>query len=136
MEYKITIENILGSLYGNIFKNNQKVHTEEISQLVYLGLVKKFGKEFPFNYLKNSLKKQTIKLMGENPDRVIKKILNKLKKEETNRLFNIKELYGRKWNSFNIKTKNQVFTELKNNLPPNIRIIGSDIEQLKLEKKK
>ncbi len=136
MEYKITIENILGGLYGNIFKNNQKVHTEEISQLVYLGLVKKFGKEFPFNYLKNSLKKQTIKLMGENPDRVIKKILNKLKKEETNRLFNIKELYGRKWNSFNIKTKNQVFTELKNNLPPNIRIIGSDIEQLKLEKKK
>ena len=126
----------MGSLYGNIFKNNQKVHTEEISQLVYLGLVKKFGKEFPFNYLKNSLKKQTIKLMGENPDRVIKKILNKLKKEETNRLFNIKELYGRKWNSFNIKTKNQVFTELKNNLPPNIRIIGSDIEQLKLEKKK
>ncbi len=112
------------------------MHTEEISQLVYLGLVKKFGKEFPFNYLKNSLKKQTIKLMGENPDRVIKKILNKLKKEETNRLFNIKELYGRKWNSFNIKTKNQVFTELKNNLPPNIRIIGSDIEQLKLEKKK
>ena len=126
----------MGGLYGNIFKDNQKVHTEEISQLVYLSLVKKFGKEFPFNYLKNSLKKQTIKLMGENPDRVIKKILNKLKKEETNRLFNIKELYGRKWNSFNIKTKNQVFTELKNNLPPNIRIIGSDIEQLKLEKKK
>ncbi len=136
IQYKITIENILGGLYGNIFKDNQKVHTEEISQLVYLGLVKKFGKEFPFNYLKNSLKKQTIKLMGQNPDRVIKKILNKLKKEETNRLFNIKELYGRKWNSFNIKTKNQVFTELKNNLPPNIRIIGSDIEQLKLEKKK
>lgn len=126
----------MGGLYGNIFKDNKKIHTEEISQLVYLGLVKKFGKEFPFNYLKNSLKKQTIKLMGENPDRVIKKILNKLKKEETNRLFNIKELYGRKWNSFNIKTKNQVFTELKNNLPPNIRIIGSDIEQLKLEKKK
>ena len=95
----------MGGLYGNIFKDNQKVHTEEISQLVYLSLVKKFGKEFPFNYLKNSLKKQTIKLMGENPDRVIKKILNKLKKEETNRLFNIKELYGRKWNSFNIKIK-------------------------------
>lgn len=126
----------MGGLYGNIFKDNQKVHTEEISQLVYLGLVKKVGKEYPFDYLKKSLKKQTIKLMGENPDRVIKKILNKLKKEETNRLFNIKELYGRKWNSFNIKTKNQVFTELKNNLPPNIRIIGSDIEQLKLEMKK
>lgn len=125
----------MGGLYGNIFKDNKKIHTEEISQLVYLGLVKKFGKEFPFNYLKNSLKKQTIKLMGQNPDRVIKKILNNLKKEETNGLLNIKELYGRKWNSFNIKTKNQVFTELKNNLPPNIRIIGSDIEQLKLEKK-
>ncbi len=125
----------MGGLYGNILKNNQKVHTEEISQLVYLGLVKKFGKEYPFKYLKNSLKKQTINIIRQNPDRIIKKILNKLKKEKANCLFNIKELYGTKWDRFNIKTKNQFFTKLKNNLPPNIRIIGSDINQLKLEKK-
>ena len=62
IQYKITIENILGGLYGNIFKNNQKVHTEEISQLVYLGLVKKFGKEFPFDYLRNNLEKEVEKL--------------------------------------------------------------------------
>lgn len=125
----------MGGLYGNILKNNQKVHTEEISQLVYLGLVKKFGKEYPFKYLKNSLKKQTINIIRQNPDRIIKKILNKLKKEKVNCLFSIKELYGIKWDRFNIKTKNQFFTELKNDLPPNIRIIGSDINQLKLEKK-
>lgn len=135
IQYKITIESILGGLYGNILKNNQKVHTEEISQLVYLGLVKKFGKEYPFKYLKNSLKKQTINIIRQNPDRIIKKILNKLKKEKVNCLFSIKELYGIKWDRFNIKTKNQFFTELKNDLPPNIRIIGSDINQLKLEKK-
>ena len=36
IQYKITIESILGGLYGTILKNNQKVHTEEISHLVWL----------------------------------------------------------------------------------------------------
>ena len=134
IQYKITIENILGGLYGNIFKNNQKVHTEEISQLVYLGLVKKFGKEFPFDYLRNNLEKEVEKLKNENPNNIVKKIINNLKEKNDNKKYSLRELID-DWLSIKSKTKEEIFKKIKEIKDDDIIVEGNSIDMLLLEKK-
>lgn len=134
IQYKITIENILGGLYGNIFKDNQKVHTEEISQLVYLGLVKKFGKEFPFDYLRNNLEKEVEKLKNENPNNIVKKIINNLKEKNDNKKYSLRELID-DWLSIKSKTKEEIFKKIKEIKDDDIIVEGNSIDMLLLEKK-
>lgn len=124
----------MGGLYGNIFKDNQKVHTEEISQLVYLGLVKKFGKEFPFDYLRNNLEKEVEKLKNENPNNIVKKIINNLKEKNDNKKYSLRELID-DWLSIKSKTKEEIFKKIKEIKDDDIIVEGNSIDMLLLEKK-
>ena len=124
----------MGGLYGNIFKDNQKVHTEEISQLVYLGLVKKFGKEFPFDYLRNNLEKEVEKLKNENPNNIVKKIINNLKEKNDNKKYSLRELID-DWLSIKSKTKEEIFKKIKEIKDDDIIVAGNSIDMLLLEKK-
>ena len=124
----------MGGLYGNIFKDNQKVHTEEISQLVYLGLVKKFGKEFPFDYLRNNLEKEVEKLKNENPNNIVKKIINNLKEKNDNKKYSLRELID-DWLSIKSKTKEEIFKKIKKIKDDDIIVEGNSIDMLLLEKK-
>ena len=124
----------MGGLYGNIFKDNQKVHTEEISQLVYLGLVKKFGTEFPFDYLRNNLEKEVEKLKNENPNNIVKKIINNLKEKNDNKKYSLRELID-DWLSIKSKTKEDIFKKIKEIKDDDIIVEGNSIDMLLLEKK-
>jgi len=124
----------LGGLYGNIFKDNKKIHTEEISQLVYLGLVKKVGKEYPFDYLRNNLEKEVEKLKNENPNNIVKKIINNLKEKNDNKKYPLRELID-DWLSINMKTKEEIFKKIKEIKDDDIIVEGNSIDMLLLEKK-
>mgnify|MGYP000010383355 CR=1 FL=1 len=134
MEYKITIENILGGLYGNIFKDNKKIHTEEISQLVYLGLVKKVGKEYPFDYLKKSLEQEVEELKSKNPINIAKNIIDSLKERNGDKKYTLRQL-KEDWLSLDSKIKIDIFNIIKEIKDDSIIVEGNSVDMLLLQKK-
>ncbi len=112
IQYKITIENILGGLYGNIFKNNERVHTEEISNLVRFSLLKTHGEDFPLKYLKDSLEKQIEEYKNKNPENIVKKIIDNLKEKNDDKKYSLKELSDN-WLSLNNKLREEVYKKIE-----------------------
>ncbi|MDN5106483.1 hypothetical protein PJV93_04710 [Aliarcobacter butzleri] len=123
----------MGGLYGNIFKDNKKIYIEEISQLVYLSLVKKYGKDFPLKYMQESLNNAVDKFIKFDTNKIFSEILENLKKKDMGNKDYIKNLY-KDWDSLSEKNKNEIFDKLKKIKQPDIRLIGSNIDSAQLEK--
>lgn len=111
--YQITIENILGGLYGRLFKNNKNIYREEIPQSVYFDLMKIHGEEFPIKYLVNSLKSKIDYFSKKDPSYVVCKLIQNIQSKEDNKKYSLKELYGPEWLSINSDVKEQAFELLK-----------------------
>jgi len=111
--YKVTIESILGGLYGRLFKNSMNIYREEIPRSVYFDLMKKHGENFPVEYLTKSLKSKIDYFSKKDPEYVADILKENIKSKEDNKKYSLKELYGPEWLKINSDVKEQAFELLK-----------------------
>lgn len=131
--YKITIEKILGGLYGNIYQNGKRIYTSEISKLIFIELFKKYGEDYPLEYLKNNLKERVNLYINQNPENIAEIIVNNLKEKNDNQKYSLKKLYD-DWLELDSGLKEKVFEILKKNKDKSIFIDGDSIDMLLLRK--
>lgn len=124
----------MGGLYGNIFKDNKKIHTEEISHLIYLNLLKKNEKVSPLDYLKNSLEQVVEELKSKNPINIVKDIVDSLKEKKDDKKYSLRQL-KEDWISLDGKIKTDIFNIIKEIKDDSIIIEGNTVDMLLLQKK-